>query len=56
MRTARQVAEHLRSGSAGLPLSETVVTAGLEELCAQGLMLGEDGQYLSLALPVNPNW
>jgi ribosomal peptide maturation radical SAM protein 1 len=56
MRTARQVAEHLHSGPAGLALSETLVTAGLEDLCAKGLMLGEDGQYLSLALPMNPNW
>jgi ribosomal peptide maturation radical SAM protein 1 len=56
MRTARQVAAQLHSGPAGLALSETLVTAGLEHLCAQGLMLGEDGQYLSLALPVNPNW
>jgi hypothetical protein len=56
MRTAGQVAEHLGSGPAGLGLSETVLAAGLEDLCARGLMVGEDGQYLSLALPANPNW
>jgi ribosomal peptide maturation radical SAM protein 1 len=56
MRTAAQVAEHLRAAPAGLGLSEGAIAAGLEDLCRKGLVLGEDGQYLSLALPVNPNW
>jgi hypothetical protein len=32
------------------------VRAALEEFCSLGLMLSEDGKYLSLALPVNQNW
>lgn len=28
----------------------------VEEFCRLGLRLTEDGKYLSLALPVNPNW
>ncbi|HEY9402814.1 MAG TPA: RiPP maturation radical SAM C-methyltransferase [Pyrinomonadaceae bacterium] len=32
------------------------VASVLERFCELGLMLEEDGSFLSLALPVNPNW
>ena len=35
-----------------LPLVED----SLGRFCELGLMVSEDGQYLSLALPVNANW
>jgi len=56
MRPAAQVAEHLRSTAEGMGLSEPELIVGLEGLCHKGLMLAEEGQYLSLALPMNPNW
>jgi ribosomal peptide maturation radical SAM protein 1 len=56
MRTAAQVAEHLGAAPDGFGVSEETIAAALEDFCRKGLMLGEDGQYLSLALPVNPNW
>ena len=36
--------------------TKSEVTAVLERFCELGLMLEENGNYLSLALPVNPNW
>jgi ribosomal peptide maturation radical SAM protein 1 len=56
MRTVPQVMEHLRAGSGGLPVRESEIVAGLEAFCAKGLMVSENGHYLSLALPQNPNW
>jgi hypothetical protein len=32
------------------------IRAALDKFCTLGLMLAEDGRYVSLALPVNPNW
>jgi len=40
----------------GLAIDEARVRALLGEFTARGLMLEEDGHYLSLALPTNPNW
>ncbi len=37
-------------------LSEDEVREILEGLSGLGLMVGEDGWYLSLAIPANPNW
>jgi ribosomal peptide maturation radical SAM protein 1 len=54
MRTAAQVREHLAAG--GQPFPEEEVRATLEMFCQRGLMVGEGGEYLGLALPVNPNW
>src|SRR5262249_53992409 len=56
MRTAEQAAKHVRTGPSGLWTSDFPVAAALEEFCRLGLMLTEDGQYLSIALPVNPSW
>ncbi len=42
---------------ASLPaLSEDEAREILDKLCGLGLMVGEDGWYLSLAIPANPNW
>jgi hypothetical protein len=30
--------------------------SALRRFCDSGLMIEEDGRYLSLALPVNANW
>jgi len=56
MRTVPQIAEHVQAETGGLGPSEWELSAGLEGFCEKGLMLEEDGHYLSLALPVNPNW
>jgi ribosomal peptide maturation radical SAM protein 1 len=37
-------------------VSPECIKESLDDLCAQGLMLGEDGRYFSLAFPVNANW
>ncbi|HWN11478.1 MAG TPA: RiPP maturation radical SAM C-methyltransferase [Pyrinomonadaceae bacterium] len=39
-----------------LEVSESAVRASLNEFKSVGLMMEENDQYLSLALPVNPNW
>jgi len=54
MVTVEQAVSHLAHSEE--PLSAEEVEAALAEFCARGLMLTEDGRYLSLALPVNPNW
>ena len=54
MRGVRQVLEHLDEAGYRFPKEE--VQAALDTFCRQGLMLEEGGQYLSLALPTNPNW
>lgn len=56
MRSPAQVLGHLQTSDLGADLCEELVAARLDNLCRQGLMVGEDGQYLSLALPANPNW
>ena len=56
MRTPAQVLGHLQGAGLGSDLCIELVAARLDNLCRQGLMVGEDGQYLSLALPANPNW
>lgn len=54
-RTTEAIREHLRSTEGG-DISAAEVSACLDDLCAPSLMLEEDGHFLSLALPVNPNW
>jgi len=49
-----QVLEALRGR--GIDADAGEVRRTLEGLVARGLMLEEDGRYLSLALPSNPNW
>ncbi|MGW4638548.1 RiPP maturation radical SAM C-methyltransferase [Sphaerisporangium sp. NPDC004334] len=56
MRTPAQVAEHLKSADPSFDVSADEVRDALEEFCRAGLMLGEADRYLSLALPLNPNW
>jgi ribosomal peptide maturation radical SAM protein 1 len=53
-RTADSVRKHLEE----IGTSDTTnnIQEALEEFCSLGLMLNENGHYLSLALPVNPNW
>jgi ribosomal peptide maturation radical SAM protein 1 len=55
MRTVPNVAAHL-SAADGSSYREDEVRDALEEFCARGLMVTEEGRYLSLALPTNPNW
>jgi len=55
MRTPTQVAAHLVE-SYSTNLSEDEVRWTLDQFCERTLMVAEDGKYLSLALPVNPNW
>jgi hypothetical protein len=39
-----------------LDIDEATAQEALDEFVSEELMLEEDGAYLSLALPVNPNW
>jgi ribosomal peptide maturation radical SAM protein 1 len=52
--TAARVREHLVTRS--VEVTEQQATAFLESAVAERLMVGEDGKYLSLALPRNRNW
>ncbi|MGH2585777.1 MAG: RiPP maturation radical SAM C-methyltransferase, partial [Dehalococcoidia bacterium] len=50
-----QVLAHLQD-DCGIETNPAAVQRHLEEFTERGLMLEEDGQYLSLALPANANW
>jgi ribosomal peptide maturation radical SAM protein 1 len=52
--SARRVQSTLQSD--GIEVDVADVEAALGRFCELGLMIDEDGQYLSLALPVNANW
>jgi ribosomal peptide maturation radical SAM protein 1 len=52
--TAAKVTSLLREHGAAAEVEE--VQEALGKFCQLGLMIGEDGRYLSLALPVNGNW
>jgi ribosomal peptide maturation radical SAM protein 1 len=54
MRSASQVLQHLALQGYCCPNNEVV--EALNFFCQSGVMLSENGQYLSLALPANPNW
>ena len=54
MRSASQVFQHLELQ--GYCCSNNEVVEALNFFCQSGVMLSENGQYLSLALPANPNW
>jgi ribosomal peptide maturation radical SAM protein 1 len=56
MRTIANVVEYLQTALGWPRFNAEDVRAALEEFCRLGLMLSEEGKYLSLALPVNPNW
>ena len=53
MRTLPEVGQYLKGK--GYSLSEADVKASLCEFVSRGLSVMEDGRYLSLALPRNPN-
>ncbi|MGW5840030.1 RiPP maturation radical SAM C-methyltransferase [Methylorubrum extorquens] len=55
MQSADQVAAQLQNATGGGYAVEEVREA-LDEFCRAKLMLGENGLYLSLAIPSNPNW
>jgi ribosomal peptide maturation radical SAM protein 1 len=55
MRSAQEVQGHLASMSQGKFPGEEV-DAALLQFCDRGLMVSEGGRYLSLAIPMNPNW
>jgi ribosomal peptide maturation radical SAM protein 1 len=56
--TARGVAQivHSLREAPGLEVDQAAVQGVLDEFKSHGLMLEENRHYLSLALPVNPNW
>jgi ribosomal peptide maturation radical SAM protein 1 len=54
-RTPARVARELASSGWSEP-SAAVIEDALERFCAHGLAVQEDGRFLSLALPANPNW
>lgn len=56
MRTIASVVEFLETALGWPRFSSDDVRIAVDEFCRLGLMLTEDGKYLSLALPVNPNW
>jgi len=56
MHSVEQVTEHLRNAPEGYEFSTEEVRDTLDEFCRARLMLSEDGKYLSLAIPSNPNW
>jgi ribosomal peptide maturation radical SAM protein 1 len=52
--SAEAVWRSLGGEAAGVPLED--VDAALKKCCDLGIMIEEDGHYLSLALPINRNW
>ena len=56
MQTAERTAEHLRSAPQAYRFSTEEVRDAMDTFCRNRLMLSEDGKYLSLAIPSNPNW
>jgi ribosomal peptide maturation radical SAM protein 1 len=56
MHTAIEVASHLKNSGNDAQYSVDEVAGVLDEFCRRGLMVSEEGRYLALALPSNPNW
>jgi len=56
IRTVPQVSAHLENSPEQYSYPENQIQEALEEFCRLGLMLNEDGKFLSLAIPTNPNW
>jgi ribosomal peptide maturation radical SAM protein 1 len=56
MHTVERVVQYLRDLPEGYRIFADEVRDAMDEFCRGGLMLGEDGKYLSLAIPSNPNW
>jgi ribosomal peptide maturation radical SAM protein 1 len=55
-RTPAQACATLASECPGAELDEEAVTAICDDLCEAGLMIGESGKYLSLAIPADPGF
>jgi hypothetical protein len=51
-----QVLTYLRKSREEYDFAAEEVRVALDEFCRARLMLSEEGSYLSLALPSNPNW
>jgi ribosomal peptide maturation radical SAM protein 1 len=56
MRSVDQIVNYLRSFPGGEEVNADEVQDVLERFCSAQLMLGSDGEYLSLAVPFNINW
>lgn len=56
MHSIPQIANYLADTWKDERFSEEMVAAALDEFCRPGLMISEEGKYLSLAIPTNPNW
>ncbi len=56
MRTVEQTCDVLESSPERYQYSFDEVKWALAQFCELGYMLEENGQYLSLAVPLNPNW
>jgi ribosomal peptide maturation radical SAM protein 1 len=56
MHSVGHVVNCLRNSREGYELSPDEVREAMDELCHRRLMLSEDGKYLSLAIPSDPNW
>ncbi|MFH1985758.1 MAG: RiPP maturation radical SAM C-methyltransferase [Pseudomonadota bacterium] len=54
-KSARLISKHLRSRF-GLDTDECNVQSDLDKFIMLGLIMKEDSNYLSLALPANPHW
>jgi ribosomal peptide maturation radical SAM protein 1 len=56
MQTVDQVTQQLRNTHEEYDASAQEVQDAMAEFCQAGLMVSEEGRYLSLAIPSNPNW
>jgi ribosomal peptide maturation radical SAM protein 1 len=56
IQTPDKVAEHLRNSPQAYRFSVAEVRDAMDTFCRGRLMLSEDDKYLSLAIPLNPNW
>jgi hypothetical protein len=56
IRSVNQVQEYLRTCRQPVDHSAEEIRDALQTFCEKGLMIEEDGKYLALALPSNPNW
>jgi ribosomal peptide maturation radical SAM protein 1 len=56
MHSVDHVVKCLRESPEGYEFSHEEVTEAMDEFCRGRLMCTEDGKYLSLAIPSNPNW
>jgi ribosomal peptide maturation radical SAM protein 1 len=55
IRSAGQIAAHVNAAH-GLTLTRAEIEEAMGLFCSRGLAVVENGRYLALALPANPNW